>query len=186
MRDVLVVLVVETTETVKSDDAYYGWILKNFFANYVSSNGFNNLRIKYRFVYMSGKTNYQNENVQKDLKREIDDFKPNKAYVVYCFDIDNKTIKNKEFLNGVEQYCLSNNYLISLAYKEIEDVLNVPNPKETKHNRVKLFRKKYPKKDAFDIRSFFALYKNVASKVGQTNFGLVIQHVIDAETKSEE
>lgn len=181
MKDIQVLFVVETNEFVKSDDAYYIWILKNYFNEYLLPSGHNGLRIRYDFIYMSGKTNYCKKEVKSPIGNEIKAFKPNKTYVVYCFDVDNNTITNKTFLKEVKDYCNSNDYLISLANREIEEVLNVPNPNTSKHDRVIQFRKKHPKKAEYDSNIFFVPLEHVCEKRGQTNFGLVIKDIIDLE-----
>ena len=179
MIEILVILVVETDEIVASDDAYYGWILKNFFTEYVVSSPHSDLKIIYKFVHMSGKTNFRKKNIENEIKTEINCFKSKKAYVIYCFDVDNGTIKNNDFISEAKAYCEEKGYFISLANKEIEDVLNVPNPKSTKHERVKLFSKKYPKKSDYDHHVFYVPIESVSTSPGQTNFGLVIQEIIN-------
>lgn len=181
MKDIQVLLVVETNSLVRSDDAYYSWILKNFFTKYISSSGQDGLRIRYKFIYMDGKTNYNSPSVKHDILIAINEFQSiGTTQVVYCFDIDNKTKKNTNFISTIEGYCLTNNYYLSIAYREIEDVLNVPEG-GSKHDRVILFGQHHPKKSAFDKGRFFTEYQDVTKKQGQTNFGLVINSIIGRE-----
>jgi hypothetical protein len=178
MKDILLILVVETEPTVKSDDAYYIWILKNFFGAYLRSQGFNDIRIRYRFIYMCGKTNYNDEEVITDIKTEKAIFSGDGSFVVYCFDVDNGTIKNANFINDVTNFCQSNGFPISFANKEIEDVLQVGHKDLSKKERVKIFAKNYPSLSKFNKSAFFTPIPDVFRILNVTNFGCIIDDII--------
>ncbi len=181
MKQIQLLLVVETNVMVKSDDAYYAWILKNYFSGYVSSQGENGLRIRYGFIYMDGKTNYDSARVKREIASARENFKRSgETRVVYCFDVDNTTRKNADFLERVIRFCKANGYCLSVAFREIEEVLDIPSL-GSKHDRVLLFRQKYPRKNDFPSDRFFIALPEVTKKRGQTNFGLIIQLLIASE-----
>ena len=185
MIEIQILLVVETNPVVKSDDAYYSWIMKNFYSGYVSSCGFENIRITFTFVYMDGKTNYDSGYVKKDIDYATSVFSGNKAFVIYCLDMDNKSLENCKFINRVEDYCKRYGYFLSIAYKEIEDVLEAPLG-SSKSQRVRLFARQYPGKDSFPKKRFCVSIDNLTCCIGQTNFCSVVDEIIEKAKRFKE
>ena len=182
MKDIQIIIVVETNVVTRSDDVYYSWLLKNYFTNYVSSKGYKGLRIRYKFVYMDGKTNYNSPDVQHDIMIFTKEFVLGASYVVYCFDVDTKAKKNQTFIKEVQNYCLTNNYFLSFAYPEIEIPLGVPASLGSKHDRAVHFSKNYPKKSSFPSSNFYVPVGVVPLTPGLTNFCAVIQEIINCCT----
>ena len=179
MKEIQLILVVETNASTRSDDAYYSWLMKNFFQEYVSSVDCKNLRILYKFVYMDGKTNFDSSEVQHDIMIYRKEFVFGESVVVYCFDVDTKTKKDNKFIKKVTNYCLKNDYYLSLAHPEIEASLNIPASIGSKHDRAVYFSKHYPKKTAFNSKNFFVPMGTIPSTAGSTSFCAVIQEIIN-------
>ena len=124
VEEIQLIMVVESKDTAKTDDAYYAWILKNHYPELISRQGTNGLRIKYDFLYMDGKTNYTSSRI----KRQIQEYKGNykgKTFVLYCFDLDTKGKEDLLFIQKAKGYAVENNRYISVANDEIETVMKV-------------------------------------------------------------
>ena len=183
MKEAQILFVVETNPYTQSDNAYYSWILKNYFGSYFSPNGQNGIRFLYEYIYMDGKTNYRSSPVRREISTRKGMFvRTGRTHVAYCFDVDNNTLPNRDFLFNAEAYCAENGYSLSLAHPEIERVMRIDKGK-TKIEKVMLFRKANPKKNEFDRKAFFTPKEEVLSHVGTTNYGLVVQNVIESEEK---
>ena len=52
MRYFQILFVVETNNVVKTDDPYYSWIVRSFYGDYFSKQGFEDICIKFDFVHM--------------------------------------------------------------------------------------------------------------------------------------
>lgn len=177
MKEVQLLFVVETNQAAKTDDAYYLWILHNYFQRYISSKGLSGVKFYINFVYMDGKTNYNSKYATTQITNYKSEFVLGPTEVIYCFDIDNYGNKNRQFINTVKQYCASNNYYISFAHPEIENVFNITGS-DSKVEKVKRFRKKMPKKTSISQNKFFCSNNNKMPK-GYTCFGTVVQNVLN-------
>lgn len=172
-----ILFVVETNDLIKSDDFYYSWIIRQFYGAYVSNQGFENIRISYGFIHMDGKTNYKKKRVVDDIKTKTKMFSDGKTFIVYCIDHDNSSTLNKAFVSEVQAYCKDNGYYFVVCYREIEDVLHVPNA-PSKTMRVRLFAKKPPKRDVINKTSLSVGLTSITNKIGLTNIMLVLDEIL--------
>lgn len=178
MTNIQLLLVVESNVIVKSDDAYFAYLMKNLYKAYLESKGKNGVHLDYKFIHMDGKGNYKSKDVTNDIRDYINEYIIGDTKVIYCFDIDNKNKDNTKFLEKAKKYCYSKGYEVVVSYKEIEDVLNVKEG-NSKRERVKYFAKHYPSISQFNISSFKVEYDKVFNLVGQTNFGNVIDNLLN-------
>ena len=178
MTNIQLILVVETNDNVKSDDAYFAYLFKYMYGEYLKVNGKNNIHLDYKFVYMDGKGNYKSSRVSKDILDYKNEYQIGKSEVLYCFDIDSVSKDNMVFYAKVKDYCISKNYKLVISNKEIEDVLNVP-AGSSKKERVKNFAKHYPSPNTFDFSHFKVPTEKVFDKVGQINLGYVVDLIIE-------
>lgn len=177
MRYIQILFVVETNDLVKSDDLYYSWIMRSYYSDYISNQGFEDVCIKYDFVHMDGKTNYDKRGVKSDINLKTQMFTDGKTYVVYCFDYDKNSAQNAAFINEVAAYCEDNDYYLAVCYREIEDVLKIPSGK-SKAERVRLFAKKPHKKGFINKRFLMVELSNIAHDYGRSNVCLIIDKII--------
>ena len=177
MKNIQILFVVETNNIVKSDDLYYSWVMRNYYGDFVSNQGFDDIRITFNFVHMDGKTNYKKDYVLKEIRSKTNMFFDGKTYVVYCIDHDKVSAQNAAFIEEVSSYCKNNNAHLVVCYREIEDVLSVPQGK-SKSERVRLFAKKPPKKDSIDRKRLSFDMNNLTHDYGRSNVCLVIDEII--------
>lgn len=177
MKYIQILFVVETNNIVKSDDLYYSWVMRNYYGDFVSNQGFDDIRITFNFVHMDGKTNYKKDYVLKEIRSKTNMFVDGKTYVVYCIDHDKVSAQNAAFIEEVSLYCKNNNAYLAVCYREIEDVLSVPQGK-SKSERVRLFAKKPPKKDFIDRKRLSFDMNNLTHDYGRSNVCLVIDEII--------
>lgn len=176
-----IIFVVETNVVVRSDSAYIVWLLKKSFSEYIDFSKADSLYIRYDFVYMDGKTNYKSKDIKDEIKKQLSEFPEGNTYIIYCIDIDSKGNHDKELSKKIKLYTQENKYLLIGFYKEIEDVVHAPKG-NSKSARVKLFLKKYPKKDTVDDKDLIIEYDSLIQKIGTTNFNTAIRSIIDKET----
>ena len=177
MRYIQILFVVETNDLVKSDDLYYSWIMRSYYSEYISNQGFEDLCIKYDFVHMDGKANYSKKRVILDIYSKTRMFTDGDTYVVYCLDHDKNSSQNASFINEVAKYCSQNNYYLAVCYREIEDVLKIP-PGKSKAERVRLFAKRPHKKGFIDQRLLKIELRNITHDYGRSNLCLVVDEII--------
>ena len=178
VKEIQILFVVETNNVVKSDSAYIVWLLKKSFDDYIVPGRSDELFIHYDFVFMDGRQNYKKRSVKNDIKSKTALFYKKKTHVVYCVDVDSQTIGDLQEIGEIRRYCEENGYHLVISYREIEDVVKAPSG-SSKHNRVKLFLKNYPKKEYVDERCLCVPYEQVIGRVGTTNFNDVIRMIID-------
>ena len=121
MKNIQILFVVETNNIVKSDDLYYSWVMRNYYGDFVSNQGFDDIRITFNFVHMDGKTNYKKDYVSKEIRSKTNMFVDGKTYVVYCIDHDKVSAQNAAFIEELSSYCKNNNAYLVVCYREIED-----------------------------------------------------------------
>ncbi|MBP5091012.1 MAG: hypothetical protein J6328_00415 [Bacilli bacterium] len=178
--EIQVVLVFETSKLKRTDDAYYQWMLKNYFPNEMGHGNGCGLQILFHYAYMSGKTNYKHRETLKQINSYVKGYS-GKTFVVYCFDIDTKTKSDKEFIEGVSSWCEKSGYYVSLALPEIEAVFGYGADKGDKVCRMRLFAKRYPRKDSISKKNLFmpCSLDPDALSYGQTNFCSIIESIVD-------
>ena len=177
MQYIQILFVVETNNVVKSDDLYYSWVMRNYYGDFVSNQGFDDIRIAFNFVHMDGKTNYNKKFVLDEIRSKTNMFVDGKTYVVYCIDHDKASTQNSAFIEEVSAYCKSNNAYLIVCYREIEDVLFVPQGK-SKSERVRLFVKRPPKRSNVDIKNLNIKIESLSKSIGTTNFCLIIDEIL--------
>ncbi len=184
MKEIQIVLVFETSRLKRTDDAYYLWMLKNYFFKEMSCGNNSGLRIIFHFAYMDGKTNYRNKRKQDSALKQINDYKrgySGKTYVVYCFDVDTKTAADLSFYKEAALWCKESGFLVSMAFPEIEDVFGYGRDKGDKVCRMRLFARNYPKKNDIEKENLFVPLSSepIALTSGQTTFCSVIKAIVD-------
>ena len=177
MRYFQILFVVETNDIVKTDDPYYSWILRSFYGDYFSRQGFDDISIKFDFVHMDGKTNYNKKKTLFEINSKTKMFADGRTFVVYCFDYDKNSSQNVTFLEETKLYCDKNGYFMSVCYREIEDVLNIP-PGKSKAERVRLFIKRPYSKNAIDKKNLSYELSNLTHEFGRSNICLVIDKIL--------
>lgn len=178
MKYFQILFVVETNDAVQTDDPYYSWIVRSFYGDYFSKQGFEDICIKFDFVHMDGKTNYSKKSVRYDINLKTQMFSDGRTFVVYCFDYDKNSAQNAAFIEEASAYCATNGYFLAVCYREIEDVLRIP-PGKSKAERVRLFTKKPYKKDAIDKKYLSFDIANLTHEFGRSNICLVIEKILD-------
>ena len=184
MRFFQILFVVETNNVVKTDDPYYSWIVRSFYGDYFSKQGFEDISIKFDFVHMDGKTNYSKKRVKDEINSKTKMFADGKTFVVYCFDYDKNSTQNAAFIEEASAYCATNGYYLAVCYREIEDVLRIP-PGKSKAERVRLFTKKPYKKDFIDKKFLMIDLTNIFHEYGRSNICLVIDEIIKIMKKTK-
>lgn len=184
MRYFQILFVVETNDIVKTDDPYYSWILRSFYGDYFSKQGFEDISIIFDFIHMDGKTNYNKKRVKDEINSKTKMFTDGKTFVIYCFDYDKNSAQNAAFIDEAKTYCSSNGYYISVCYREIEDVLKIPTGK-SKAERVRLFIRRPYKKDAVDKKYLSFEITNLTHEFGRSNICLVIERILGIILKTK-
>ena len=181
MVEIQVLLVVETDKASKTDDAYYSYLLRVFFGQYLSLRGSPSVLIQYHFVYMGGAGNHHSPKVQSEIKGYRSLFKKGPTFVVYCFDVDRLGLKDIAAIREVVSTCKAEGSFVSLTNPEIETLFQLENAK----NRVwcaRHFTQHNPKKEKLKWDWLSASGGEVLQSRMRTNFCKVIQTIIDGAT----
>ena len=179
-KEIQILFVVETNASVKSDSAYIVWMLKKSFGDYIVPGGSDELFAHYDFVFMDGRQNYKKRSVKSEIKSKSALFFKKKTHVVCCVDVDSQTSDDLQAIAEIKRYTKDNGYHLVISYREIEDVIKAPSG-SSKHERVKLFLKRYPKKEYVDDRQLSVPFDQVIGQIGATNFNLVVGGIVDDE-----
>lgn len=114
----LVIFVVETTSSNRSDQMYITKLYETF---YEVEN-----KTKIDWVYLNGKGNYNKKTVLKKTKDKITKYHRNNhnssIHVFYCIDVDGDNSDNKKLNDNISSFCESNNYRVIWFKRTIEEV----------------------------------------------------------------
>lgn len=176
IKELKVYFVVETDAATKTDDAYYTWILKNFYPEITSAKGLNGIRLSFDFIHMNGKMNYRSRKIDEKIK-SFKRMRKENIYFVFCFDLDSTSNQDKNFLKNVDAFCRERDYFLIMSYREIESVLKVKHKTLSKSDRVKEFNRKQPKKDTINVRDLRVKISDLGKIDGESNICLVIDEL---------
>ena len=137
-----IIFCVETNNKCESDKFYIRETIKRFF-------NYDYAMVKFTFVFMGGKYNYNSSAVEKKISRHIIDYSNsvnNRSVVIYCVDCDDYDINQRDrgFLEEIGRYCSDNLYKLVWFCKDIERVYTgekIPD-KEKKKRAVQFVAKK--------------------------------------------
>lgn len=112
------IFVVETNKVVKTDEIYIKSILNSYYDLKKNNN------VKVQFVYMNGKTKYQNKKVIREINHFVTENKNGDNIVIYCFDTDriDNDADEKKFFDSAMNYCKMKNYELIWFCYTIENV----------------------------------------------------------------
>lgn len=176
------VLVVETNDISMTDDPYYSWILRNFFAEYVQQNkdghATTHVDLIFNFVHAGGWSNYNKKKVKDEIRGYKNSFYAGPTYVLYCMDYDTNSNETAERIKNIREYCESKGYFLSVAYPEIECVTFPNRGGRDKVAASRYFASHWPKKTTIKEDCIFADSDSVLARPGKTTFGTVVNQII--------
>lgn len=169
--------VVESNAIIRSDSAYFSWLLRKTYANHLSSEKCNGVLFSYDFVYMDGKAKYKSKHVISEINSQKRLSQLDKTYVVYCIDIDTKGKEDAILLDEIQSFCDDKGYYLIVSYREIEDVVKSYKG-GSKSERVKYFVSHNPKYESVKQADLMVDLRKIKDKVGTSNFNLVINKIV--------
>ena len=178
MTEVQVLLVVETDANTKTDDVYYGFLMRGFFARYLSSRGKENVLIHYDFIHMGGSGNHHSRATLSAIRSAKTLFRLGQTHVVYCFDVDRLGGKDAKALSDLVSLCQEGGAYVSLVNPEIETIFHLQNSAD-RVGCARRFARNNPRIALLPQERFFATLEEVKTKRGYTNFCSIIQQIID-------
>lgn len=137
----------------RSDELY----LRKIFNYYLEKT--KKYNVKYDFVLLKGKTNFNKSNVLKSIKEKEKKYKTNTggiSYIVYFIDTDNVNTNSKDIslYNDILKFIKKNSYELVFFNKNIEEVINKDALKKEKTREAKAYIYNYPIENRLKIEDF--------------------------------
>lgn len=177
----LLIFVIETTESNDSDKMYISKYLNTRFPQLTSESD-----IVVNWVYLNGKANYKKANIEKKIKyyeSRYLTYHPgsNDLYVLYCIDIDAvDTNKDNIKLNKeINEYCSINGFNLIWFNKTIEHVFlgRLIHQAKNKKTEAKNFFKRQLSSDECCNAKFLLKQMNEV-QMQTSNIGFVLGEII--------
>ena len=178
----LLIFVIETTESNDSDKMYISEYLNTRFPQRASCSD-----MVVKWVYLNGKTNYKKGNIEKkikDYKTRYLSYHPNSKdiYVLYCMDIDavDLIVDNVKLNNEIKEYCLKCGYQLIWFNKTIEHVFLGKIIHQAKHKKAEarnFLKRKITTDECCDSKYHLEQLNEVRTQT--SNIGYILGNILD-------
>lgn len=96
----------ETDKKARTDKVYVMETIRRFYGSLSN-------RIKISYIYLGGKSKYNSQSVEKEIKEKGNQYQPNgPSYVIYCIDTDQFENNPAQYNQNkqIETYCQRKGY----------------------------------------------------------------------------
>lgn len=161
------IFAVETNKKVKSDEVYIRSLLNDYYD--LSRNN----DVKVQFVYMDGKSKYDDNKVVREINKYIYENVDGENVIIYCFDTDriDKDANEINNFHKASKYCRDNKYELIWFCKDIENVFigKIVRKSEKKQESIR-----YSKKNRVYDKQFIARLSSKTQTEHKSNILLVL------------
>jgi len=122
-KNIQLIFCLETCSTAKTDQMYLIELIKRFYPAIIESS-----YVKREYVFLSGKSNYNNHKIRKDINKRVKEYKDTiggQTVIVYLLDKDkfDSVPEDRDFIIEVDNYCTDNGFELIWFVRNIEHVL---------------------------------------------------------------